>query len=81
LAGTLLALVASLGLNFCLFRRSRLQSPLQSYKVVIFDAASVRADANGGLRTEYSQDELHLNTVGYAALNQGLSPVLLKLAP
>jgi len=53
---------------------------LQSNGVVIFDAAQVLADANGGLRAEYSRDELHLNAAGYEALNQALGPLLLKLA-
>jgi lysophospholipase L1-like esterase len=54
---------------------------LQSDRVVIFDAASVLADASGSLRADYSQDELHLNEAGYNALNQGLSGRLLKLSP
>jgi lysophospholipase L1-like esterase len=54
---------------------------LQASDVVLFDAARILSDSAGQLRADYSQDELHLSTAGYTALNQVLSSVLLKLAP
>lgn len=38
--------------------------------VVIFDTFSILADESGKLRHEFSQDELHLNSKGYDALNK-----------
>jgi lysophospholipase L1-like esterase len=53
---------------------------LQAEDVILFDGAAILSDSAGQLRADYSVDELHLNAAGYAALNQELSAVLLKLA-
>jgi lysophospholipase L1-like esterase len=47
--------------------------------VIIFDSAQLLADDDGLLRADYGYDLLHLNTVGYEALNLGLIEVLEKL--
>jgi lysophospholipase L1-like esterase len=45
---------------------------LASDRVLIFDTASLLADAQGKVRPKYSADELHLNESGYVVLNQKL---------
>ncbi len=50
-------------------------SALKSSKVTIFDAYAILAE-NG---TKYYQDTLHLNSSGYAVLNQQLSQILRSL--
>ena len=45
---------------------------LAEEQVIIFDAYSVLADANGLMQSRYREDELHINTAGYDALNQAL---------
>ena len=52
---------------------------LADERVVIFDSAQLLASNNGLLRADYGYDFLHLNTVGYEALNLGLIEVLEKL--
>jgi lysophospholipase L1-like esterase len=52
---------------------------LQAADVILFDASLVLAGANGQLKPEFSQDELHLNAAGYDALNRELSTMLLTL--
>lgn len=48
---------------------------LAAPNVFVFDAYAILSN-NVQLRTEYAQDELHLNADGYAALNRELEPVL-----
>lgn len=50
---------------------------LASDRVVVLDAYALLAGADGLLRPEYSQDELHLNAAGYAVLNAALAAALL----
>jgi lysophospholipase L1-like esterase len=52
---------------------------LAGERVIIFDSAQLLADDDGLLRADYAYDLLHLNTVGYEALNLGLIEVLEKL--
>lgn len=47
----------------------------------LLDSAAVLADSSGFTRAAYSQDSLHLNAHGYAALNQSLVPLLESLPP
>lgn len=47
--------------------------------VVVFDTATILADPHGQTRDEYRRDSIHLNTAGYAALNQALVPILRDL--
>jgi lysophospholipase L1-like esterase len=50
---------------------------LAAPNVVVFDAYGLLADADTGLlRPAYAEDELHLNTAGYAALDAELSRLL-----
>ncbi len=51
---------------------------LEAQNVIIFDAYSLLAD-NGVARDEYFQDTLHLNAVGYEALNVELGHILVSL--
>lgn len=48
-------------------------------RVILFDAYTLLSE-NGLVKGEYTLDLLHLNVAGYAALNQSLTPLLLKLA-
>lgn len=48
-------------------------------QVILFDAYTLLSE-NGLVKGEYTLDLLHLNAAGYAALNQSLIPLLLKLA-
>lgn len=47
--------------------------------VIIFDTTDILANEKGKVRREYRIDLLHINQVGYEALNQKLTPVLQKL--
>lgn len=49
--------------------------------VIVFDAASVLAGADGYVQPDYALDYLHLNPAGYERLNTELLPLLLSLAP
>ncbi len=51
---------------------------LAAENVIIFDAAAVLADENGTIRPEYDQDFLHINEVGYEALNDELTRILME---
>lgn len=53
---------------------------LQEEKVIIFDSAAVLVNEKGVVRKEYSRDFLHLNKVGYAALNRELTSILVVAA-
>ncbi|MCL4298444.1 MAG: SGNH/GDSL hydrolase family protein [Anaerolineae bacterium] len=48
-------------------------------QVILFDAYTLLSE-NGLVKGEYTLDLLHLNSAGYAALNQSLTPLLLDLA-
>jgi lysophospholipase L1-like esterase len=52
---------------------------LEGDGVIIFDTGQVLAGQNGLVRDEYSWDFLHLNEVGYDALNEELVSILEKL--
>ncbi len=49
---------------------------LQAEDVLLLDSGSILADASGQLRGDYREDELHVNAVGYAALNVRLRELL-----
>ncbi len=49
---------------------------LAADKVIVFDSYSILADAEGDIRPEYAVDTLHINSVGYDALNQELITIL-----
>lgn len=49
---------------------------LEADKVIIFDTGKVLVDDKGLVREEYSWDLLHLNEVGYEALNKKLVNIL-----
>jgi lysophospholipase L1-like esterase len=49
---------------------------LEEEKVIVFDTGEVLADEKGLVREEYSWDLLHLNEVGYEALNRKLVDIL-----
>lgn len=49
---------------------------LASDQVTIFDTGKVLANSDGIVYPQYSQDFLHLNTEGYAALNDAIYAVL-----
>lgn len=53
---------------------------LESEDVIIFDTYSLLTAQNGVLHDKYAHDLLHLNPVGYEALNQELSPLLQSLS-
>jgi lysophospholipase L1-like esterase len=46
-------------------------------QVTVFDSAAVLAEPDGYVCAAYADDELHLNAVGYAALNAALAPLLM----
>jgi lysophospholipase L1-like esterase len=50
-----------------------------SDQVIVFDANPILLDANGLPRSDYMDGTLHLNTAGYAALNQRLVAILMTL--
>lgn len=52
---------------------------LQNTDVIIYDTTVILADQSGQVRTEYSDDFLHLNENGYQALNQDLGKLLLSI--
>lgn len=52
---------------------------LTSPQVILFDACTLLSE-NGLVKGEYTLDPLHLNTAGYAVLNESLIPLLLNLA-
>ncbi|MBZ0288817.1 MAG: SGNH/GDSL hydrolase family protein [Anaerolineae bacterium] len=52
---------------------------LAGEQVIIFDAYSLLTGEDGLLQARYSQDELHLNAVGYDVLNLALYPILESL--
>ncbi|OQZ01705.1 MAG: hypothetical protein B6D35_02340 [Candidatus Brocadia sp. UTAMX2] len=52
---------------------------LQEQKVIMFDTGQVLADEKGLIRARYSRDFLHLNKVGYEALNGKLIEILKAL--
>lgn len=54
---------------------------LASENVVIFDSYAIIADESGLMSPKYRHDALHLNEVGYAALNEALVPLLVSIAP
>ena len=49
---------------------------LASDQVTIFETGKVLANSNGMVYPQYSQDFLHLNPVGYAALNEEINQIL-----
>lgn len=49
--------------------------------VIVFDAFTILADENGMLQKACSYDELHLNTAGYAVLNQEFEKIVDSLKP
>jgi lysophospholipase L1-like esterase len=50
---------------------------LEAPNVIVFDTYSLLVNANDRrIRAEYAQDELHLNALGYATLNQELAHIL-----
>ena len=49
---------------------------LEGDGVIVFDTGQVLAGENGLVRDEYSRDFLHLNEVGYEALNEELVSIL-----
>jgi lysophospholipase L1-like esterase len=51
---------------------------LASDQVTIFETDRVLADSNGMVYPEYSQDFLHLNPAGYAALNEAIYELLIR---
>ncbi|PZO38327.1 MAG: lysophospholipase [Pseudanabaena frigida] len=52
---------------------------LKSDRIIILDAATILADERGVTRSEYSQDHLHLNAIGYTKLNNELEQILKSL--
>lgn len=52
---------------------------LEAEKVIVFDTGKVLADGKGLVREEYSWDFLHVNEVGYEALNRKLGDILEEL--
>ncbi len=52
---------------------------LQNKDVIIFDTTEIVANEQGKVRREYRIDLLHINRVGYEALNQKLTPILKEL--
>ena len=49
---------------------------LANQNVIVFDTGEILADRNGMVRAEYAYDFLHLNPIGYRALNQKLASLL-----
>lgn len=49
---------------------------LENEDVIIFDTTAIVVNEQGKVRREYQTDWLHLNQVGYEALNEKLTPVL-----
>jgi hypothetical protein len=49
---------------------------LASDRVIVFDTSKVLANSDGIVYPQYSQDFLHLNAEGYAALNDAIDAVL-----
>ena len=50
---------------------------LAAPNVIVFDTNSLLANVDDGkIRAEYAQDELHINALGYAALNDELAHIL-----
>ncbi|MEM9006393.1 MAG: GDSL-type esterase/lipase family protein [Cyanobacteria bacterium P01_F01_bin.86] len=49
---------------------------LASESILVLDTFPVLADSQGKMRSEYSQDELHLNDQGYVVLNEELVTLL-----
>ncbi|MBN8594336.1 MAG: SGNH/GDSL hydrolase family protein [Anaerolineae bacterium] len=52
---------------------------LTAEEVILFDAYTLLAGADGLIKPHYADDELHLNAAGYAALNEALLPLLSNL--
>jgi len=52
---------------------------LTAEEVILFDAYTLLAGADGLINPHYADDELHLNAAGYAALNEALLPLLSNL--
>jgi lysophospholipase L1-like esterase len=52
---------------------------LAGNKVIVFDTYPVLVDNKGNIKSEYSQDLLHLTDAGYAQLNVGLVSILENL--
>lgn len=52
---------------------------LTSEDDILFDAYSLLAGADGLIKPQYADDELHLNAAGYGALNESLLPILTNL--
>ncbi len=58
---------------------AEVNSKLTAYvniRVRIFDSAAILAGPDGFVRPAFAADELHLNTVGYAALNTAFATLL-----
>lgn len=49
---------------------------LANDRTLVFDTFSLLADRQGKLLQQYSWDELHLNELGYAKLNEALVPMI-----
>lgn len=49
---------------------------LASDRVIVFDSSQVLANSQGIVDPKYSQDFLHINSEGYAALNQAIAGIL-----
>jgi lysophospholipase L1-like esterase len=47
-------------------------------RVIVFDSSQVLANSEGIVDQKYSQDFLHLNSEGYAALNKEIAGILLQ---
>lgn len=54
---------------------------LEREQVVVFESGTVLADERGLVHKEYSRDLLHLDELGYQALNEELVRVLTSLEP
>jgi lysophospholipase L1-like esterase len=52
---------------------------LADENVIVFDTSKVLSGENGIVRTEYSEDFLHLNETGYQALNAELEKILIDI--
>ncbi|MGK7922566.1 MAG: SGNH/GDSL hydrolase family protein [Trichodesmium sp.] len=52
---------------------------LEKKDVIVFDTREILANKQGKVRREYRIDLLHINRVGYEALNEKLTPILNEL--
>ncbi|XHL95594.1 MAG: hypothetical protein P7H58_24505 [Microcoleus anatoxicus] len=47
-------------------------------RVIVFDSSQVLANSQGIVDSKYSRDFLHINSEGYAALNQAIAGILVQ---